>query len=126
MVQSGSNTTVSVILLTLMIGLLTILGMIAIIEGLGQLKGTGFSEGIMGMFMLFSFAILGTVDVMLVRQLSHLLGAQRQQGRTLPPRQSSTRELPAPTHAGALPEPLPSITENTTRNFAPSYREPRA
>jgi hypothetical protein len=126
MAQDKSNTTVAVILLTLMIGLLTIFGMIAVIEGLGQLKGNGFSEGIMGMFMIFSFLILGTVDVLLVRQLSHLLGAQRQKGRALPPRQSSTRELASPTHAGALPEPLPSVTENTTRLFEPSYREPRA
>jgi hypothetical protein len=124
-VQEKSNSTASVLILTLVIGLLTIFGLVAIMEGLSELKNGGFSEGIMGMFMLFSFVILGTIDILLVRQLSHLLSAPRQPRRALAPRQNATRELGAPTHAGALREPVASVTENTTRTFEPSYREPR-
>ena len=123
--QERSSGTAAVIILSLVIALLTLFGLVAIMEGLGELKRNGFSEGIMGMFMLFSFAILGIIDVLLVRQLSNLLSPSKQPGRALPSRQSAPRELKAPTHVGALNEPIASVTENTTRLFEPSYREPR-
>ena len=123
--QERSSGTAAVIILSLVIALLTLFGMVAIMEGLGELKRNGFSEGIMGMFMFFSFVITGTIDVLLVRQLSHLLNANRQPGRPLQSRQSATRELNSPRQAGALGEPVPSVTEHTTRTFEPSYREPR-
>ena len=123
--QERSSGTAAIVILSLVIALLTLFGLVAIMEGLGELKRNGFSEGIMGMFMLFSFAIIGTIDVLLVRQLSHLLGASRQPGSTLPSRHSAARQLNSPRQAGALYEAGASVTENTTRTLEPSYREPR-
>ncbi|HEY0545435.1 MAG TPA: zinc ribbon domain-containing protein [Pyrinomonadaceae bacterium] len=70
---------------------------------------------------------LGTVVAlvaMIFRQLSHMAGVRQQ---ALPPvalpKPHTTSELYAGGR-GALPEPVPSVTEHTTRTFEPAYREP--
>jgi hypothetical protein len=62
---------------------------------------------------------------MIFRQLSHLasLRQQQQPAQPLPLKPQTTSELYAG-RPGALPEAVPSVTEHTTRTFAPAYREP--
>jgi hypothetical protein len=72
---------------------------------------------------------LGTVIAlvaMIFRQLSHMTGLRQPQppmqlAPTLKPQ--TTSELYAG-RQGALPEPVSSVTEHTTRTFEPLYREP--
>jgi hypothetical protein len=70
---------------------------------------------------------LGTVIAlvyMIFRQLSHFASLRQQQ--PAPPVQlkpHTTSELYAG-RPGALPEPVQSVTEHTTRTFTPVYREP--
>jgi hypothetical protein len=111
--------------LSLSVAIISLGGIAIILGGLAGLKSVGFSEGIMGMFMLFSFLILGITDILLVRQLSHLLSASQQSGRPLPQRRVVANELNVPKPMGALHEPVPSVTEHTTRIFEPSFKDPR-
>jgi hypothetical protein len=117
----------TIISLSIMITAITLGGLGIIFPALVELKRSGFSEGMMGMFMFFSFMIIAIIDVMLGWQLSRLLSAPRQPGHSAPSKRTTpTTGLSSPKQIGALHEPIPSVTENTTRKFEPAYREPRA
>lgn len=120
------KSTGAIIVLSIMIVSITLGGMGIIFPALVELKRSGFSEDVVGLFMVLSFLILGITDVALVRQLSRLLSASPQPGQFLPPKRTATPEPNSPRQIGALGEPVPSVTENTTRKFEPAYREPRA
>ena len=102
---------------------LTAITLIAIV-GLGIMLGgaltlrrdAGMAQEIVGFFMLFTFIIVVVTEVLLVRQLSRLTG--NAEHIVTPPAPSF---VPAPA-ARALParapgEPIPSVTENTTRTL---------
>jgi hypothetical protein len=77
-------------------------------------------DGLIGIFMLFTFLIVGTIEVMLLRQLSKLVGSRDEQSAISAP----LRPVPELKRANAsLAEQLPSITENTTRTLEYSRRE---
>jgi predicted nucleic acid-binding Zn ribbon protein len=103
---------------------ITVLGIV----GLGIMLGGALTlrnaaqlgEEIVGLFMLMVFAIVVVTEVLLIRQLSRLT--------TPTETRKSISERPAPNqlgspHLAALPEPLPSVTENTTRTLEYSRRE---
>jgi len=75
---------------------------------------------LVGCFMLFTFLIVGMTEFMLVRQLSRITGTIDDR-RTLPTPQP-LREL-HPASANNLPEPVGSVTENTTRTLEYARRE---
>ena len=70
--------------------------------------------------------ILG-IDISLIRILSRLINTAQNSGRPLSFKKpaSPTSELPPAQHAPALQSPGLSVTEHTTRTFAPVYKEPR-
>ena len=80
-------------------------------------KEAGLPEELIGVFMLFAFLITAVSEVMLIRQLSRLTGSLANQ-RALPPVQTVPYELRA-----APGEPVPSVTENTTRTLEYAKRE---
>ncbi len=104
----------------------TIIFMLGIIFG-GIIK---LAELGIGSVSITWIAIIGMVSVialvaMIFRQLSHMAIYRQQQlpmpsAPTLKPH--ATSELYA-NRQGALPEPVPSVTEHTTRTFEPAYRE---
>jgi len=106
---------------------ITLIGLI----GLGIMLGGALTltneahlkEELVGFFMLFTFLIVGITEIMLVRQLSRLMGTQ--QTKTIEPPQHLTvpNELRQP-QPRTLPEPIPSVTENTTRTLEYSRHEP--
>ena len=104
---------------------ITLGGMGIIFPALVELNRSGFSDDMVGLFMVLSFLILGLTDVVLVRQLSRLLSASAQPGQFSLPKKTRATELNSPRQISALGEPVPSVTENTTRKFEPAYREPR-
>ena len=87
-------------------------------------KGGDFSNDLVGLFMVLSFAIVGLVELILTRQLSRVLGAGNKQERLnqgtaqplFQPAQVSVNEMRA-TQLRGLAEPIPSVTENTTRTL---------
>ena len=78
---------------------------------------------IVGFFMLFTFIIVVLTEVLLVRQLSRLTGNAERAVTTPAP------SFVASPEAHALPprapgEPIPSVTENTTRTLEYSRNQP--
>ena len=78
-------------------------------------------EGLLGIFMLFTFLIVGTIEVMLLRQLSKLVGSRDEQ-RAIPPPMHHVNEL-RPANLASMVEPLQSVTENTTQTLEYSRRQ---
>ena len=102
---------------------LTAITLIAIV-GLGIMLGgaltlkrdADMAQEIVGFFMLFTFIIVVVTEVLLVRQLSRLTGNAE---HTVP---TPSPSVVASAEARALParapgEPIPSVTENTTRTL---------
>ena len=86
-------------------------------------KKAGLDQELIGVFMMFTFLIVGVTEFMLVKNLSKLTGGNESK-KYLPPPVSTvpTNELRLPA-AGNLGEPVPSVTENTTRTLEYVRRE---
>lgn len=107
------------------ISIVGISGLILMLGGAIALKnGAEFREDIIGFFMLMSFLIVGIIEVSLLRQLSRLNRASEKKQSLAPPLQAGAPldvRVPQPR---ALAEPVPSVTENTTRTLEYSRNEP--
>ena len=103
----------------------TVIGVI----GLGSMLGGTMAlrkkalldEGLIGIFMLFTFLIVGTIELMLLRQLSKLVGS-RDEPKSISAPLHPVHEL-RQANVASLAEPLPSVTENTTRTLEYARRE---
>ena len=99
---------------------ITVLG----IAGLGIMLGGALSltkeanldPQLVGFFMLFTFLIVMTTEVLLVRQLSKLMSA-RERKSIAPPMQAVNQPQLHAAQPKSLAEPVPSVTENTTRTL---------
>ncbi len=72
-------------------------------------------------FTLLSFMIMIMIEGVLIRQLRGKRGAW-EAGDTMRLKGQATKELDA-AQGRVLPEPVPSVTEHTTRAFEPIYSE---
>jgi hypothetical protein len=77
-------------------------------------KDAALDEVTIGFFMLFTFLTVIVTEVLLVRQLSRLTEQPKQV--FIAPPQTVQNELP-PAPARSLAEPMPSVTESTTRTL---------
>ena len=77
-------------------------------------KGANLSQELIGFFMLFTFLIVGMIEVMLVKNLSKLMGGAKEEKKNYFPAPQSDLRLPQATPFG---EPVSSVTENTTRTL---------
>ena len=83
-------------------------------------RGANLSQELIGVFMLFTFLIVGITEFMLVRNLSKISGKKEDKLRSLPSPVPQDLRLP---QASNLGEPVPSVTENTTRTLEYARRE---
>src|SRR5688500_11840434 len=121
--RESSNTAVITALLTA-ITTLGIVGLAIMFGGALILRRkAGLDQELIGVFMMFTFLIVGVTEFMLVKNLSKLTSANESK-KYLPPPVSTvpTNELRLPA-AGNLGEPVPSVTENTTRTLEYVRRE---
>ena len=94
-------------------------------------NGAQFHEELIGIFMFMAFMIVGIVELFLCRQLSKVIQSQTAAGKTPemalefhePNDHRGPAELRGP-QPRALPDPVPSVTENTTRTLNYSRNEP--
>ena len=100
------------------IGMGIMLGGALVLTREAQLK-----EELVGFFMLFTFLIVTITEILLVRQLSRLTAANQAKAIEAPQPVALPSEFRAP-QLRSLPEPLPSVTENTTRTLEYSRNEP--
>ena len=100
-----------------------ILGLAAITMMMGMMKAILHLEGglILG-FALLCFLIMLSLEGVFVRLLSRRKRRDQEAGDTVLVKGQATKELDA-AQARALPEPVPSVTENTTRAFEPIHSE---
>src|SRR5215204_2360611 len=102
------------------ITLLGVVGLGVMLGGALVLKrGAGLSQELIGVFMMFTFLIVGVTELMLVRNLSKL-STTSDRPKHLP--QPTTHELRLP-QATSFGEPAPTVTENTTRTLEYARRE---
>ena len=99
------------------------------IVGLGIMLGgslvlrreAGLPVELVGFFMMFTFVIVALIEVMLVRNLSKLLGSA-ERTKHLPIAPQPPLELRPPTTT-SFGEPLGSVTDNTTRTLEYARRD---
>jgi hypothetical protein len=71
-----------------------------------------------------TFCIVGVVEILLCRQLSRFIGTtEKSKSLREPPQQTMPSGL-STARPRTLAEPLPSVTENTTRTLEYSRHEP--
>ena len=110
--KESSNTAA----ISAMLTAITLIG----VAGLGvMLFGTltlrRLDPALIGIFMLFTFLTVSLTEFMLFRNLSKLMSAHESKKYfPAPPVMNNEMRLPA---AGNLGEPVPSVTENTTRTL---------
>ena len=113
------------LLVSAMVGLF-ILGLVAIAVLVGVMKAVaGFDLPFLLAATMFSFLLMLVVEGVLIGLL--LKGRKTAKGADDAgrPKEQTTREL-GDAQARALPEPVPSVTEHTTRTFEPVYSERRS
>jgi hypothetical protein len=100
-----------------------VLGLGAITVLMGVLKAVIHLEtGLILFFALLCFLIMLLLEGVIVRLLFRRRRDAEEADGTAPLKGQTTRELDA-AQARALPEPMPSVTEHTTRAFDPIYSD---
>jgi len=84
-------------------------------------NGAGLPYDLVAVFMLFTFLIVGMTEIMLIRNVSRLIGASEKKPQ-LPTVQRPPLELRPPA-ASTYAEPIGSVTDNTTRTLEYARRE---
>ena len=128
--RSGdSKSALPVVALVLGMVLVAMSAMGLLLGGPIALKREGqFGEELIVLFMFLSFLITAFTEIFLYRQLSRF-NAQPKQPTAMPNAMPAALPTPAPAEYYApqprsLAEPLPSVTENTTRTLEYQRNEP--
>ena len=110
--------------------LIGIFGLGIVVGGSLTLKIAGqFQESAVVLFMILSFSVVGAVEISLLRQLSKLLEKARDQKQLDQPSQPLFQPALVPpsearaAHLRSMPEPVTSVTENTTRTLEHSFKQ---
>ena len=102
---------------------LFIFGLGAITVLMGVMKAVlEFNVGQILVFAALSFLMMFFIEGVLIRLLLRRTRDTRETGETLLLKEQSTKELDA-AQTRVLPEPMPSVTEHTTRAFDAIYSE---
>jgi hypothetical protein len=111
------ETLVSAMMLVFVFGLGAIIGLMAVMRTL-----PGFDFGRIMVVTLLSFLILVGLEAVFIWLLLRRRGGFKGADDSTSLKGHTTKELDA-AQARALPEPLPSVTEHTTRTLDPVYSE---
>ena len=95
-----------------------VFGFVGIVFLMMAMKMVGLDVGQILAFTILSFLIMLLVEGVFIWQLFRRKRGAEETGDTV----QATKELDA-AQARVLPEPVPSVTEHTTRAFEPIYRE---
>lgn len=123
--SADSKSSLPVVALVLAMVLVAVSAMGLLLGGPIALKREGqFGEELVVLFMFLTFLITAFTEIFLYRQLSRLTAQPK-----LPTAQPITLPTPTPAEYYApqprsLAEPLPSVTENTTRTLEYQRNEP--
>ena len=119
-----SDMTASVNSYLITIALIGVAGLGFMVGGAIALRnGADFGEEMVGVFLLMTFILVGVIEFVLLRQLSRLSSSTDKKQLTPAVPEPAMTEFRDP-QLRALIEPLPSVTESTTRTLEFSRREP--
>ena len=107
---------------TIVLGVTIVAGLGIILAAAGELARQGVPPVALVWMVLFAVGTLLGCTGLLIRFLTKLITLQRE---TITTHQPAQPQLSSRPH-GQLPprfEPVPSVTENTTRTFSPAYTE---
>jgi hypothetical protein len=108
---------------SVILGLTITVGLGIIFGGVTEFARMGLHPAAITWIVLFSMATLFGCTAMMIRFWSKMLTLQRQS--SAPPQNARPLvERGVPQQLPPRFEPVPSVTEHTTRTFAPAYREP--
>ena len=100
-----------------------VFGLVAITMLMGVMKAVlHLDVGQILAFTLLSFLIMLSLEGVFIRLLLRRKRGAEEAGDTVLLKGQATKELDA-AQARVLPEPVPSVTEHTTRAFEPVYNE---
>lgn len=99
-----------------------VFGIVAVVFLMMAMKMVGLSVGPILAFTMLSFLIMLLVEGVFVWQLLGRKRGAEKTADTVLSKEQATNEL-YEAKPGVLPEPMPSVTEHTTRAFAPIYSE---
>ena len=100
-----------------------VFGLAAITVLMGVMKAVLHMEtGLILAFGFLSFLVMLSLEGVFVWLLLRRKRGAEQERETMVSKRKATTELDA-TQPRALPDPLPSVTEHTTRAFDPAYNE---
>jgi len=99
-----------------------VFGLVAITLLMLVMKDVLGNAGQVLAFTLLSFLIMLSIEGVIVRLLLRRKRGTEEAGDTMRLKGQAKKELDA-AQARALPEPMPSVTEHTTRAFEPVYNE---
>ncbi len=99
-----------------------VFGFVAIVFLMMAMKMVGLDVGQILAFTILSFLIMLLVEGVFIWQLLRRKRGAEETGDTALSKEQATTELDA-AQARVLPEPVPSVTEHTTRAFEPIYSE---
>jgi hypothetical protein len=108
---------------SIVLGLTIICSLGIIFAGAGQFAAFGLHPAAIVWMVLFSSATLFGCIGLLIRFWTKLLTMQREIAASQPPRPAIV-ERPTVQHLPPRLEPVPSVTEHTTRTFSPVYTDP--
>jgi hypothetical protein len=100
-----------------------VFGLVAITMLMGVMKAVlNLNVGQILAFTLLSFLIMLSLEGVFIRLLLRRKRGTEEAGDTVLLKEQATKELDA-AHARVLPEPVTSVTEDTTRALEPVYNE---
>lgn len=102
-----------------------VFGMGGIIGLMAMMKKLNFNEGMINGIVMMMFLLMLVVEGTFIWLLLGRRRGVKETGDTERPKEQTTRELDA-AQARALPEPLPSVTEHTTRTLEPTLSDRRS
>jgi hypothetical protein len=111
---------------SIVLGVTVISGLGIIFAGATQFAAFGVHPAAIAWIVLFSAATLFGCTALMIRFLTKLFSMQREMLVAQPETQARPASVGS-SNVQQLPprlEPVPSVTENTTRTFSPIYREP--
>jgi uncharacterized paraquat-inducible protein A len=115
--ESFPESLVWAIVSVFVVGLGVTIGLMALMKDL-----LNFSQGLIVTFTVLSFALMFAVEGVLIWLLFERLRSAKKASGTSQLKEQTTRELDSP-DVRALPEPVPGVTEQTTRPFEPLYNK---
>lgn len=102
------------------------MGLGCLIGLMAVMKDYGFDKGVIIGVTLLIFLLMLAVEGVFIRLLTRDMRGAKEMSDTRRLKGKATQELGVAAQARALREPVPGVTEHTTRTFEPIYVDRKA